>query len=361
MHIEEYSFEDAQKGKRIEGDEYKIAEYALAEPRKSAFLSNPFIADNTKCMLYYAREGGEVIGRNMLFPSKFKAGDAIIDTIGGSALEVVEKYRDGDAGMSIIMYPLENKANVALIYSGFTPIAVSCYRALRFYMFDFPKLVFINNYRKVLRFYGINPLISAVLGTFANCLSFPFKGINKAINRIKFKNLKITPVKIVPSWVDDIVLNDGHKYMEVHNHEWLQWNLDNMFHSHDNNINRFYTVSIEGENIGFFMTKERFINSMKRGGAPIIMGSIVEWGIKKGTNLNESDMYMCALKTFSRSIGTVTIATQDINVVKKMKKLLFFPKGEAHIAFKDLTKQYKDAKDPALWRLRLGYADTILN
>lgn len=361
MHIEEYSFEDAQKGRCVEGDVYRIAEYALAEPRKSAFLSNPFITDYAKCMLYYAREGSEVIGRNMLFPSKFKAGDDIIDTIGGSALEVVEKYRDGDAGMSIIMYPLENKANVALIYSGFTPIAVSCYRALRFFMFDIQKLIYINNFRKVLRFYGINPLISVFLGVLANCLSSPFKAINKTINRIKYKDLKISPVKTVPTWVDDIVLNDGHKYMEVHNHEWLQWNLDNMFHSHDNNINRFYTVSKEGENIGFFMTKERFIKSMKRGGSPIIMGSIVEWGIKKGADLNESDIYRCALNTFSRIVGTTTIATQDKNIVKKMKKQLFFSKGKAHIAFKDLTKQYKDAKNPELWRLRLGYADTILN
>jgi hypothetical protein len=47
-------------------------------------------------------------------------------------------------------------------------------------------------------------------------------------------------------------------------------------------------------------------------------------------------------------------------VVKEMRKDLFLQRKMAHIMMKDKKKQFKDAVDINLWRVRYGYGDTIL-
>ena len=51
--------------------------------------------------------------------------------------------------------------------------------------------------------------------------------------------------------------NDGHKYMEVHDHKWLQWNLDYNFCGGINNHQSFYIIKRDGNPVGFFMLKFR--------------------------------------------------------------------------------------------------------
>ena len=148
--------------------------------------------------------------------------------------------------------------------------------------------------------------------------------------------------------------------MEVHDQKWFQWNLDNSFHYNKNNKTTFYSVSLNSENLGFFMIKERVGSIESRGIHNACFGSIVEWGTKDSSRLSEFDLQMMAINSFSDSVDLVFLSTTDLTVVKKMKKLLFIRKRDTEIAFKDLSKQFKDAKDMSLWRLRLGYADTVL-
>lgn len=47
------------------------------------------------------------------------------------------------------------------------------------------------------------------------------------------------------------MLNDGHKYMEAHDHRWLQWNLDFNFRGLPQDIQSFYIIKELGNPIGF--------------------------------------------------------------------------------------------------------------
>ena len=361
MNIETITFQQVIDGYVSEGDVYGLASYALAEPRKTAFLSNPFLTDTSKVMLKLLRDNGIIIGRSMMFPSRFKADDMVIETMGGSALEVAKEYRNGEAGAHLMAYNIRHKENNAIISSGFSQIAAKCHKALRAYMLCFPQLMQVINYRKVLQKAGLNKIISSLVGVFLNVLTWPIIRYVRTKSVKMNKHFSVRQETVVPDWVDEISINDGHKYMEVHDHKWLQWNLDNMFHDHPDNCNRFYSVSNNGDNIGFFMIKERHAPLNRGKGGDMVIGSICEWGTKESDVLSEEDVHVMALSHFSPNVDVIFMATNDNDVVKRMRKFLFFSKGEAKIAFYDLRKEYKEAKDINLWRVRMGYGDTILN
>lgn len=361
MNLETVTYQEVINGYIPEGDHYGLAAYALAEPRLTAFLSNPRLNDKSKVMLKLVREDGKIVGRSMQFPSRFKAESKIIDTVGGSALEVADDYRSSDAGMLLMSYNLEHKENNATILSGFSRVAARCHKAMGSRMFTFPQLVQIRNFTKILPVLGIPQWVSKYFGWLGTCFIYPFCLFANIKGKRLKKKYNVEKVEIVPDWVDDIVLNDGHDYMEIHDHQWLQWNLNNMFHSHPLNRNSFYTVTLDGEGLGFFMIKERFNSIETRGVKNALFGTVVEWGTKTPDRLNEYQLQLMALASFSKRVDLVYTATTDEQVVKRLKKLFLIKMRDAEIAFKDLKKQFKESKDIKKWRLRLGYGDTILN
>lgn len=360
MEIEAISYKKVIDGYVPQGDKYGLAAYALAEPRKTTFLSNPFLTDTSKVMLKLLRDNETIIGRSMMFPSRFKAGGKFIETMGGSALEIAETYRGGDAGGSLMAYNIRHKENNALISSGFSDVAAKCHRALRAYMLEFPQYVQIRDYRTALLKCGKSHVISNILGGVINVLTWPFIfNMKKKVAKL-LSVYQIKKVSVVPEWIDDVVLKDGHDFMEVHNHQWFQWNLDNMFHAHEKNINGFYVVSKGNENLGFFMIKERAHKINKDKNDEMVIGTICEWGTNNSI-LSEYDIHLMALNYFSKNVDAIYMATTDADVAKRMKKLLFIQKGLAQIAFYDLRKQFKEAKDIKNWRVRLGTGDSVLN
>ena len=361
MELETVTYQEIIDGYSPTGDKYGLASFSLAEPRLSAFLANPNLTDKSAVMLKIMREDGVIIGRSMMFPSILKAGDKLINTVGGSALEVAEEYRGGEAVGGLMMYNIKHKENNAVISSGFSAIAAKCHKALRAYMLYFPQMIQVKNFRKVLPLMVTNQFLSSILGAIGNFFIWPFLNIVKARSSRKYHSYQVKQVNIVPEWVDEIVLNDGHKFTEVHDHKWLQWNLDNMFHAHRFNNTRFYTVSLGDENLGFFMVKERYTVNEGKNRTEMVEGTICEWGTKNPSILSEFDLHLMALKTFSKNVDVVFMATNDMNIVKRMKHLFFVRKNEAKIAFYDLKKEYKDAKDINLWRVRIGYGDSILS
>ena len=361
MELEIVTFKDVIDGYQPKGDYYGLASYALAEPRKTAFLSNPFLTDTSKAMLLLAREDGKIVGRNMYIPSKVKVGEEIIDTVSGSALMVADDYRSSDAGIMLMSYMMQHREYNATVVSVFSRVAAKCHKAIGSKMLTFSRLIQIRSIRKMLYMTGVPSLLSYPLGLLSSILYYPFRYYTFLKGKKLIGRDRVEKVARVPEWVDEIVLNDGHQYMEVHDHKWLQWNLDNQFHEHCSNDTRFYTVSsFDGVNIGFFMIKERYEKLNVSSKQSLLMGSVVEWGTRMSELLDEYTLHLMALYSFSKKVDLVFMASADNSVVKRLKKHFILQKGEAEVAFKDMTKRFKDAKDKNLWRLRYGYADTIL-
>lgn len=359
MELQTISYDQIINGFEPEGDKYGIAAYALSDLRKKAFLSNPYLSDTSKVMLKLVVDKGVVVGRSMEYQSKLKADDSIIDSIGGSALQVADDYRKSDAGMMLMAHNVERKENNVTIYSGFSRIAVKCHKAIGSKIMVFPQYIQIRDYRKYLLTTRLPSWLAMTAGCLINIAMKPFSILDAYTNKKKRKGFDIVRVDEVPHWVDDVVLNDGHKYMEVHDHKWLQWNLDNMFHAHPDNSNQFFVISKKEKIVGFFMIKER--HDYLRNKYNLITGSVVEWGIKEPSLLDEHGIQCIALSFFSNKVDLAYLATTDDEVASHFRRPYFFRAGNAEVAVKDLKKQFKDFKDQSLWRLRLGYGDVILS
>jgi hypothetical protein len=342
-------------GYKVSNDKYGIASYE-SDARRECYLANPNLIDYSKTYLYLGLVDDIPVGRSFYFPAKMKFGDECGMVLSGSALNVHPDYRDLAIGADIIMNTTFNDEYPQTLAAGISPMALPLFKKMRYHIFEIPKYLLRNNTAVFFQRFGLRGLL---LKCFSNLLNPIFRlrktlfcRTNKLESKFTVKNLQD-----VPEWVDDMVLNDGHRYMEVHDHKWLQWNLDYSCKVGGRNEQAFYGVYFKDEPVGFFMIKEREIDEQHN----VIYGSVVEWGNSSDKILSEESICKMAIKAFSKDVSFIEIGTLNVDVAKRLEKCGFFRNGEEHIVFKNNTDKYKDIKDASLWRLRLGYADTILS
>lgn len=348
-----------KSGYHIEDDYYGIAAY-LTQTRINTFLHNPNLEDYEKCVQYLSLVDGVVVGRVMCFDTKLKIGDQIVSALSGSALEVYKDFRHLAVGVDLMMYPMLSKDNQFVIFSGISEMALPLYKKLKYIVFEFERMMLLKNAKCIVESKGVKGLTLVLLSGMINVLIRLFNMYTKWKSSSLLNNFEIRCETLVPDWVNDMILNDGHKYMEVHDRAWLQWNLDYNFKGHKFDKQSFYSIHRNGKVVGFFMTKERFKEEAGGMLKNVLIGSIVEWGTLDNDVLSEADINRIATTTFTNSVDIVEFATTDPKVVKKMRQSGYLSHGFAHIVFKDKTKELKDISDINLWRLRYGCADVIL-
>ena len=344
----------------IESDDYNIASEVLDYNKIKTSLTCPNVASIDDPAYYFESVNGVVAGRIQLLATKVKLGDTIEACGSASALEVAKPFRKLELGPDLMSFFSFSVPYSFVIVSGLSEIALPLYKILKYKILEFPRLMFLNNSRCILESKGFHGIALVILSFIVNLPFNFFRYIFKINTKKLKKHFEIRQEKIVPEWVDDIVIHDGHKYMEVHDHVWFQWNLDNNLNGQARDKQWFYGIYANNEPIGFVMTKERYRETAAGTLHNVLIGSIVEWGSRDLTMLSESDVYILAFSTFNKDLDIIETATSDINTVKQMKYYGFIPHGFAHIGFLDTTKKYKDAKDISLWRVRYGYADVIL-
>lgn len=333
-------------------DRYGIAKSVLRPSMVDALTACPFVKDDSTVALFFSLVDGTIVGREVYFTSRVKVGDEIVDAESASSLGVEPSYRHLAVGADIVMATFVRSR--VFIGAGVSQMALPLDRKLKFHVLEFPRLMQLRNAKPLLaarHFSWLGGMANIPLGWLHNLI------LRKA-GRLARK-FQIEQVPTVPEWVDDIVLRDGHKYAECHDHKWLQWNLDYRFNDHPRSRQAFFCVCQDGEPLGFYMLKERF--KEKAGGLEnVLVGSLVEWGTKDVGRLTESDLLLLSLRDFSQGVDIVETATADENTVRSVRKYGFIPHGKANIVFKDRTKKYADAADMSQWRVRFGCGDVIL-
>lgn len=342
-------------------DPFGIYAYTQTEERLKAFFSNPNLEDYDIPMVNLSIVDGVIAGRSMAFPTKVKFYDTIHPCATGSSLEVNKDYRQFDIGVDLVLKPVRDKNNKQLLYADFSKEGIGMYRAARFNVFQLPVMMQARKIDVLLQIIGLNGWLLRFLSFLGSLILNPLLFfIDKGTSR-KANTLIIEETKVVPEWVDDITLNDGHQFMEVHDHKWLQWCLDNMFHYHPDNKNRFFIVKKEEKPLGFFMIKERHSDIATRNIKDLVMTTVVEWGSKDLEAFDEVLVNRLSSLYCSKKTGILRVASDNPATLNKCKRYLFFRHGFHYIVHKDNTKQYKESKDQSLWRLRFGYSDSILN
>ncbi len=354
------SYEELKNGSYVvENDIYDIAAY-MTETRRRAFLACPNNTDHSKTAMYLMKVDGDVVGRTMLFETKLKLDGEIVKGQCGSALYVHEDFRN-EIGAELMMYSLMNKECDYKLSAGFTSVVLPMYRKIKYVVFDIPEYIKLRSFRCIFDSFGIKGALLKMTTGIADFFMRVYDlSWNMKVKRLK-KKYDVRKENIVPNWAGDMATNDGHRYMECHDRDWLQWVLDYNFNDGPDNIQSYYSIyDKKGNPKGFFMTKIREIESAGRYNRHL-RGSVFEWG-SNNAELNESALDLLALSTFAKDVDIVVTVSNSKEVESRLKRAGFVRHGSFQIAFKDKKKKMGESiSDESMWRLRYGYSDTVLS
>ena len=360
IKLQQVTYQDIIEGKMVEGDDYHLYQHSFIDLRKEIFLKNPSLTDYSSVAAYLVKAGDIIVGHLFPFPTRMKVGDKIINATSASDLFVIEEYEKYAAGADLVMAPIRERRNDAVILADISAEGMGCYHAFRFIDFALPKMLHPHSSKFIYQNFGIKGILLKVLCVITDLFLKPLSSFNVFRLRRFAKKFEIVKLSEVPTWVDEMVLNDGHKYMEVHDHKWLQWCIDNCFSSDDSHKKNFYAIVNNNKKpIGFFLNAVRTATIPARNIKEMKQGTLMEWGSYDESKLSELDITKLAMASMPDDVSLSQFATSNPRVIKKMRKYGFFHHNYHHVVFKDCKKQFKDAKNPSQWRLRFGYADSL--
>lgn len=333
----------------------------LTSSFREAMMACPCNNDDSKTFMHlYVDEEGKEVGRTIRFGTRIKAGDDVYEAGSGCGFEVIEEYRKDGIGADLIMITLQNNEYDFLLGAGLTQMACSLHRKLKYHLFEVPQYFKVLTFKYVLRHYGMKGKVWDLIAGLGDCVIKLLNIPNKIrINRIN-KRFIIKKETIIPEWVSEMVANDGHRFMEVHDRAWFQWNLDYNTYGFDKDIQSFYSVLDRNNNpIGFFMTKERLIQ--KSGpDQGMIRGTVVEWESRDKTVLSEADINLLAIQTFSHNVDAIFTLACESDSANQLKRMGYRERPSFKVSIKDKKKQLENIGDQNQWRLRYGMTHMII-
>lgn len=342
-------------------DKFSVTSH-LTPSLRDALIACPGNDDDSKTFMnVFVDEEGKEVGRDFRFGTRIKSGNQVYGAGTGGGFEVVEEYRKEGLGAELMLISQNNNEYDFLLYAGITQMVLPLYCKLKYHIFKVPQYYKMQNFKYVLRRYALKGRIWNLVAGLGDCVIKMFDVPKKIkIKRIN-KMFIVKKETIVPEWVSELTANDGHEYMEVHDREWFQWNLDYNTYGFDEDIQSFYSVLDRSNNnpLGFFMTKERLIqkSGIDRG---LIRGTIVEWESCDKNVLSESVINLLAIQTFSKKVDLIFTLACESGTASQLKKMGFREWASFIVGVKDKKRLFDDIGEQNLWRLRYGYTNMII-
>ena len=329
----------------------------LTSSFRDAMIACPNNNDDSKTFMHlFVDEEGKEIGRDIRFGTRIKAGNRVYDAGSGCGFEVIEEYRKEGFGADLIIIAMQNNEYDILLGAGLSQMAFPLHRKLKYHLFEVPQYYTVRHARYVFRSLGLKSWLS--LGWFI------LQKLKDIPNYVKYNKLKkrfiIKKETIIPEWVNEMVANDGHQFMEVHDRDWFQWNLDHNTNGFDEDIQSFYSILDNNNNpLGFFMTKERLIKKPGRNHGYII-GTVVEWESSDKHVLSEADINLLAIPTFSKNVDAIFTLACESDTANQLKSMGFRKRAPFIVSIKDKKKLLENIGDQNQWRLRYGMTNMII-
>ena len=324
---------------------------------RDALIACPANNDDAKTSIYvYMDEDRKEIGRVYLFGTRIKGKDEIYDAQAGLGFEVIEEYRCESVGAELMLYTTQNNEYDFVLAAGISLMVLPMYRKLKYFLFEVPQYYKAIKARYIFRSLGLRSWLS--LGRYY------MQKAKDVFDVVKFKKLKnkyvIKKETIIPEWVTEMIANDGHQFMEVHDKDWFQWNLDYNTYGYEQDIQSFYSILDKNNKpFGFFMTKERIIKKPGPNNG-FVIGTVVEWESIDKSVLSEADINLLAIKSFSKNVDVIFTLACEPDTASQLMKMGFMERATFKVGVKDKKKQLQDIGNKDLWRLRYGMTNMII-
>lgn len=344
----------------IPDDRYGMAALMNDHVRET-MLSCPNSGDE-KTVLVLAIRNQIVVGRALQLGSRLKLGSRIVtSSAGGGRVEVTPECRGKGVGTSIIKWRMNNDEYDFIIGALYSTMMLPLLKKQGFVIFEKPLFIRFHSFRPKLQSLGLRGTLLSIITAIAN---IPIK-CSDFVNRIRalhlYRSFIILKEDIVPEWAGQMSTNDNHKYQEIHDQSWLQWNLDHNLNGYPQDIQSFYAIYDKYTHApcGFFLTKERYEESSGHY-RNVVKGTLCEWA-SIDSRLCEADILLLSLRTFTRSVYYVNAIATDANSIKPYKRMGFIRHGGFQVSFLDKKHQLgDDSYDVDNWRIRYGYANSII-
>lgn len=342
-------------------DPHRILSGYLIPNVINTLLANPSLSDNAMPAINVILCDNTIVGRNMMMPTLLRVHDEQFVVQTGGSYEVGEQYRGNGYGRlafyDTILGGGQNDVYIGQLYS---TAAISIIKKMGLIVFQLPCYYKLCKSRPLLETKGINGLL---LKPTEKIVDNVIKLLDRR-NRQKLKKLKlkytIKKERIVPQWVEDLTLNDGHMFREVHDCKWLQWCLDYRFTDIPEDSQSFYSIyDSNGMPQGFFMTKIRF-EAEQGAYKNTTKGTIVEWGSYNETDLSEADINFLAVDSFQNKVDSITTVLSNPYFDKALKKMGFLRHGNYQMSIKSGSINNKEIAIQDNWRIRYGGCNTII-
>ena len=343
-------------------DPYKIMA-SLGPKMRGAVLHNPSGYREGEVCQILALDDDVVVGATNPFSGRLLINGDVVGCQNGSYLYSHDEYRKDNVGGELFLRITNLHPTKNCFFVGISQMAIGLYKALKYSLFEFPRLIYLRKSRSVVQSIlhseasWTKPLI-----LIADAGLWLHRQLINVHNSILYKDFTIENVNKCPEEVEQIVIQDRHPYKELHDKGWFDWSLRYSFSEDERTLRRLYVIKKKETIEAFFLLKQEFFEkASSRGFKNVYLGSIMEWGIAEGSQLTEKDVVLLCLNRFDSNVDGIQYATTEHKVARQLKKWLFAGIGNANTGV--LIRSIKDnsLKDINNWRLRLGGSDTVLN
>lgn len=345
--------------------ESKCIENTIPRSYLKTFMSNPFIYEGAPVQLR-AEDDNKVLGSVYAFPLEVASKEGKIYSVcAGSTLSVEPESRGMGLAKKMTLKRLELTKDKIAIASGLSSMSLPLFKKLGFSVFTSKRNIFLKNSRPV-----IEMLFSGGLLRFFTAIADVFLRLQSYFLKCECKNamkgLSLVEVTEVPDMVSELVRQDQSLFRENHTKQWFEWVLTGGFNSDVRSKQHLFVIKDREEIVGFFMTKERFHEqASSRGFKNVILGSVIEWGVKPGSELKENKLLLCALLSFGKHVDAVELCSSYESINRYMRRRFLVPVGESNFAIKAHEESplsaYPEYKEHSSWRIRPAASDNSFN
>ena len=343
-------------------DPYKIMDSLGTKMREAVFHNPSGFKEDEVCQIL-ALDDDVVVGATNPFSGRLLINGEVVGCQNGSYLYSHEDYRKDNIGGELFLRITNLHPTKNCFFVGISQMAIGLYKALKYSLFEFPRLIYLRKSRSVVQSILHNealwtkPLIAMVdAGLWLH------RQIINVHNHICYRDYTIENVKECPDEVEQIVIQDKHPYKELHDKAWFDWSLKYTISEDSRTLRRLYVIKKNEKIEAFFLIKQEFFEkASSRGFKNVYLGSIMEWGIMEDSQLTEKDVVLMGLNSFDNNVDGIQYATTEHKIAKQLKKWLFAGIGNANTGVRIRSVKDNSLKDINNWRLRLGGSDTVLN
>lgn len=335
------------------------------EKKMTALLRNPLL-NNIECAkLRYVIDDNPAGSVNTI-PLQITAHGQTFDVCAGSTLKVVPEYRGRGIAQKLTLERITLSKDRIAIASGMSNMSLPLFQKLGFTTFVYPRLIFINHSRAVVDAFLHGFLQRIVSAACDFCINI-YKRMLYVCSIWNNKRIQIQEVVDDFSELGKIVEEDSHAFKEKHNEEWFRWVSKHSFSDDERSEQHVYLVKQNGVAQAFFMTKIRFYEKAShRGFNNVLLGSVIEWGIKANSSIKESQVCMAALLSFKKEVDAIELCTPDKKLRKYLKWRGVAQVGNSNFAIKaapdsPLHKYDNELSDIENWRIRPAMSDNGLS